>query len=167
MAGTSYFPSELRRPVQVAPQLSLFPYNRDEYMARARVSLDDMARWREMGWISFDAAILETLEDNEFAEMVFVRDVAQSGLSDAFITELLSQLPKPYSYPPVTTVYHFNWGWVQVSFPDMDEMMTDRLDAWIEDKLGSGDLERLEDVQARVMIAVARLRASRKNKQTE
>ena len=126
-----------------------------------------MARWREMGWISFDAAALEILEDNEFAEMVFVRDVAQSGLSDAFITELLSQLPKPYSYSPMTTAYHFNWGWVQVSFPDMDEMMTDRLDSWIKDKLGSGDLERLEDVQARVMIAVAQLRASRKNKQTE
>ena len=159
-------PDDLRNPVQVPHQLSLFPSSRDEVLVKVKVSLDDMARWRERGWISYDVAALDTLEDHEIAEMMFVRDVARSGLSDAYVTALLSELAKPYAYPPFTTAYSFSYGWVQVSFPDMDEMMINYFDSWIEERSGRHELERLEDVQSRVMTAIGLLRADRKKQET-
>ncbi len=154
--------NELRRPTQVPNQLKLFPDLRDDVLAKARVSIDDMARWQQLGWISYDVTALETLEDYQAAEMVFVRDLARSGLTDALITEMLGELPKPYAYSPSTTAYNFSYGWVEVVFPDMDEMMDRHLESWVQDKSLAGDEERLAEASVHLMLALAELRARKK-----
>lgn len=155
--------NELRRPTQVASQLSLFPRRLDETLAMLRVSLDDAAHWQQVEWLSYDAAALDTLEDNQIAELVFIRDVARSGLPHSFITELLGELERPYAYPPETTAYSFSSGWVEVVFPDMDEMMEHHLEGWVQDKLAQGDEERLAQASAHLMFALAELRVRKKS----
>lgn len=150
--------NELRRPTQVGNQLSLFPDGRDEMLAKARVSLDDMAHWQQAQWISYDVAALETLEYDQIAEMVFIRDLARSGLPDTLITEMLAELERPYAYPPATTAYNFAHGWVEVVFPDMDEMMEQHLEDWVQEKLIDGDEERLEAASGHILFALAELR---------
>lgn len=153
---------ELRRPTQVGSQLSLFPRGRAETLAVLRVSLDDAAHWQQAGWLSYDAAALGTLEDNQIAELVFIRGIARSGLPHSFITELLGELERPYAYPPETTAYSFSSGWVEVVFPDMNEMVDQHLENWVQEKLVEGDEERLIAVSDKIMLAIAELRARNK-----
>ena len=154
--------NELRRPSQVPCQLRLFPDLRDDVLAKARVSIDEVARWQLLGWVSYDVTALETLEDYQTAEIVFIRDIARSGMTDALITEMLGELPKPYAYPPSTTAYNFSCGWVEVVFPDMDEMMDQHLEGWVQTKLLAGDEARLAEASAHLMLALAELRAKKK-----
>ena len=151
---------ELRRPTQIASQLSLFPRRRDKTLAILRVSLDDAAHWQQVGWLSYDAAALETLEDNQIAELVFIRDIARSGLPYPFVTELLGELERPYAYSPETTAYSFSAGWVEVVFPDMDEMVDQHLDSWVQEKVAEGDEETLSALADSIMVALAQLRNS-------
>ena len=153
---------ELRRPTQVGNQLSLFPRGRAETLAVLKVSLDDAAHWQQAGWLSYDAAALETLEDNQIAELVFIRDIARSGLPHSFITELLGELERPYAYPPETTAYSFSSGWVEVAFPDMNEMVDQHLENWVQEKLAEGNEERLSAVSESIMFALAELRVRNK-----
>lgn len=155
---------EARRPTQVASQLSLFPRGRAETLALLRVSLDDAAHWQQAGWLSYDAATLETLEDNETAELVFIRDIARSGLPHSLITELLGELERPYAYPPETTAYSFSSGWVEVVFPDMDEMVDQHLENWVQEKLAEGDEEKLSAASDSIMFALAELRVRNKSR---
>ena len=154
--------NEPRRPTQVSTQLSLFPRGRDETLAKVRVSLDDMTRWQQIGWLSYETAALETLEDDQIAEMVFIRDIARSGLPDSLITEMLGDLERPYAYPPTTTAYSFAHGWVEVAFPDMDEMMDQHLEDWVQEKVLQGDEERLAEASAHIIFALAELRLRKK-----
>jgi hypothetical protein len=57
----------------------------------SRVSLDDMAWWHQNGWISYDVARVDDLNETQLAEIFFVRDIARSGLSDAVTTWMLSE----------------------------------------------------------------------------
>ena len=157
--------NELRRPTQVGSQLSLFPRGRDETLARVRVSLDDMTRWQQVGWLSYDAAALQTLEDDQIAEMVFIRDIARSGLPDTLITEMLGELERPYAYPPGTTAYSFAHGWVEIVLPDVDEMIDQHLENWVQAKMVEGDEERLSAVSESIMFALAELRVRKKSEQ--
>ena len=157
--------NDLRRPMQVGSQLSLFPRGRDETLARARVSLDDVARWQEIGWLSFDAAMLETLEDDQTAELVFIRDVARSGLPNTLVTEMLGELERPYAYPSATTAYSFAHGWVEIAFPDMDEIIEQHLEEWAQERQINGEEEKLEAASDCLVFALASLRAGKKSKQ--
>jgi len=154
--------NQVSRPAQVSTQLNLFPNGRDEMFARARVSIDDMARWQELGWISYDASVRETLEHHEVMEMVFIRDLARSGLPAAFVSELLADLPKPYAYDPATTAYSFSVGWVEAVIPDLDDLVENHLEEWAQEKQVRNDEERLQDASTILMLALAELRARRK-----
>ncbi len=158
------FSNELRRPSQVASQLSLFPRRLDETLAMLRVSLDDAAHWQQAGWLSYEAATLETIEDDQIAELVFIRDIARSGLPHSLVTELLRELERPYAYPPETTAYSFSSGWVEVIFPDMDEMVDQHLESWVQEKLAEGDEERLSAASDSIMLALAELRVRNKSR---
>lgn len=133
-------------------------------LAKARVSLEDMAQWQELGWISYDISTRQTLEGHEIAEMLFVRNLARSGLSNAFVSELLGELDKPYAYPPMTTVYSFALGWVEAIIPDMDSLVRNHLEGWAQEKSILGDEERLEEAYSLILIALAELRARKKGK---
>jgi hypothetical protein len=154
--------NELRRPSQVSSQLSMFPRRRDETLSLLRVSLDDAAHWQQLGWLSYDAAALAMLEDNQIAELVFIRDIARSGLPYSLVTDLLGELERPYAYPPETTAYSFSSGWVEVLFPDMDQMVDQHLENWVQEKLAQGDEERLSAASDSIMLALAELRVRNK-----
>lgn len=144
-------------------QLDLFPRDRDEVLAAAGVSLDDLARWRERGWISFDAKALGALDAPLIAEVAFIRNLARSGLPDALIGRLLQELEPPYRYDPTRTAYSFAYGWVQpppvADDDEVEDFLKERLPAWLFDKAVIGELKVLTDLQETVETAVARCRS--------
>ena len=108
-------PPDFERPHRVeavhGDQLSLFPELTAKTLANARVSYDEAERWRDLGWVSSDVAAFEQLLDNQVAELIFVRNIARSGLTDAQINALFAELPRPYEYRSDHTAYCFAIGW--------------------------------------------------------
>lgn len=155
--------NRVHRPSPVSAQFSLFPEERDDALAQARVSVEDMAQWQALGWISYDVSTRQTLEYHELAEMLFIRNLARSGLSNAFISELLGELTTPYSYPPMTTAYSFALGWVEAVIPDMDSLVKNHLESWAQEKSILGQEEELERASLTLVIALAELRARKKS----
>ena len=146
-----------RRPVQET-QLSLFPYPLDQWMAYCEVSRDDVRRWQEQGWISFDVDTLSELHLPNAWELTFVKNLARSGLSDQQINHLLAGLPSPYSYDPLTTAYHLAHGWVQAPRPldeaDVLKFVEEHLDEWITAQSELGNLDRLHDLLSKTWDAI-------------
>ena len=147
-------------------QLDLYQRNREEVLAIARVSLDDLERWRAKGWISFDAAEFETLDEPLLHEIVFVRNLARSGLPDAQIDGLLRELVSPYRYDPTRTAYSFAFGWVQIpALPDSSEVdvfFREHMSTWVFDKAVGGEFALLEELRDTIMFKIAEVRAARR-----
>lgn len=62
------FPADVggwERPLQIA-QLDLFTKPRDEMLALARVSIEEVERWRARGWISFDLRGVAALDSGDW-----------------------------------------------------------------------------------------------------
>lgn len=152
MTKNGYFPDNWLRPVR-STQRSLFPTPVEKFLALVEVSADEIKRWRQLGWISFDVGTIGQFDDPEIHELCFVRNIARSGLSDAQINRMLGELKKPYAYDPKRTAYSFAWGWVQVA-PDKDEpgafeVIEENLDDWMEAQAKEGNLDRLRDLHLR------------------
>lgn len=147
--GKDALPEGAIRPKQIL-QLTLFSENRNAFLATAKVSLDDLLRWHENGWLSFDARTMESLDQPLICEVLFLRDITRSGLSDAQIEDLLKGLSKPYRYDPNRLAYSFCHGWIEVFSPpniDMDEIMEERFEEWLEEKLLDDDAETVFQIQ--------------------
>ena len=146
-------PEPWHRPTQIL-QRTLFPYPAEEALARASVSRDDIERWRELDWISFAVDALTTLDDPELSELLFIRNIARSGLSDEQIDTFLEELPKPYRYDPQRTAYNFAWGWVEApAIPGtchVDAFIEEHLSHWIAEKAEEGDSDRLHHLLSEV-----------------
>lgn len=133
----NYSDWDWQEPTQTS-QLDLFPIKRLKALSLLKVGEADLQRWVDQGWLSSTYADQEELSAPAFHEVVFVRDIAQSGLFVDDIERLLEFLPKPFRYDPVRIAYSFKHGWVQLP-PPPDE---DALDAffyahlmnWIERK---------------------------------
>ncbi len=151
-------------------QLDLFEKTRDELLAIARISLDELERWRAKGWISFDASNLNTMAERLFNEVIFIRNLARSGLSDVQIATLLADLEPPYRYHPTRTAYSFAYGWVQPP-PILDEdevnaFVRAHLPKWIDDKARLGEIDILKELQSKLFSAIAKALAE-SNKESE
>jgi hypothetical protein len=146
-------------------ELDLYSIERDRYLAAVGVSLDDLDRWRAKGWVSFDARSVERLTKPMIDEVVFIRNLAQSFLSDAQVDALLKKLQKPYQYDPTRTAYSFAYGWVQPPpVPDgieIDEFVEAHLQSWIDEKVRAAEVEVLRRLETRFSIAVLRAKARR------
>lgn len=86
---------------------TLFPMSLESFEVMAQVSADEMRRWHDAGWLSFDPYKLHQVDWAEDTEVRFIRALARSGLSDERISELLAPLAKPYCYGPERTFYSF------------------------------------------------------------
>lgn len=152
-----------QRPVQLS-QLELFQRDRDEVLAFLRVSRDDLDRWRAKGWLSADATESTVVQDPQLSEIVFVRNVARSGLSDSQVDALLRDLDAPYRYDPLRTAYSFAYGWVQIpAMPDereMDTFFDEHFSTWIHRKISEGDTSFLEQRRFEIALAIADARTS-------
>lgn len=152
------------RPVQIL-QTDLFERARDEALSDGRVSEDEVEAWRSLGWISFDIRDCTGLDDGQLAEIMFVRDLARSGLSRIQIDEFLSELAKPYRYDPQRVAYSFASGWVQLpripSIGDRDDYIRDNVADWIMSRELLGDLDTLESLAFMIVGSTARIRRDR------
>ena len=55
------------------------------------------------------------------------------------ITEMLAELPKPYTYDTGRTAYSFAWGWVQAAAIPNDDIITENLTRWIDAQFHAGN----------------------------
>lgn len=148
-------PEWFRRPDPVSRREGcLFHSRLEEAIARLRISRDEVARWRAKGWLSFDDASTETLDDfgdPRVWELIIIRDLVRSGFADAQVANLLSQLPRPCSIDPDRLAFSFRHGWVEVvppEKPDYHEIIESHLDSWIEEC----DEDRLREVRDHIGI---------------
>jgi hypothetical protein len=139
-------------PVESA-QCSLFPDELPVVLAALRVSEDALARWHKQGWVSFGPDRQTSLELQDVNEIRFVRDVVRSGLSDAYISELLEQLPRPLNFSPDEVAYSFSLGWVwagAVPEPNPDETVNEHVDDWLEELAANDNQIRLAELRDRI-----------------
>jgi hypothetical protein len=144
-------------------EFDLFSKPRDELLAIAGVSLDELDRWRAKGWVSFDARSLDELAEPLFQEVIFIRNLARSGLSDEQIGQLLAKLKPPYRCDPTRTAYSFAYGWVQppplLEGREVDEFVRLHFHRWVDDRVSAGDVDTLRKLLADLFGAVGRARA--------
>jgi hypothetical protein len=139
-------------PVENA-QCSLFADELPVVLAALRVSEDALGRWYRQGWVSFGPDRQTSLHPHDVNEIRFVRDVVRSGLSDAYIAELLEQLPRPLNFSPDEVAYSFSLGWVwagPVPEPDPDEIVDGHVDDWLEDLAANENQSRLAELRDRI-----------------
>ena len=133
-------------------QSHLFGEPVEDVLASTRVSRDDLRRWKEHGWISFDVEQLDELQLPLIWEIEFVRNMARSGLSDAQIDDFLLNLEQPYRFNPEFVAYHFSFGWVCPERHDADEVVEQHLDEWLDSLAENEDFNRLEQLQDRIAL---------------
>jgi hypothetical protein len=132
-------PPGLTRPCPLTGfEVGLFRVTLPETLAKQGVSLDELRRWHDNGWLSFNDKLtgeLDEFGDPRIFEIQIVRDIVRSGLSDAQVEVLLSKLPKPFAFNPDALAFSFRHGWVQVAppieIPDPDEVIEEHIDDWI------------------------------------
>jgi len=130
---------------------SLFQDSVDECLTMLHLHRQELRDWLQIGWLSFDIDKVKKIDDPEWTELCFVRDVAKSGLSDAAISKLFKSLEKPYAYPPLHTAYNFALGWVQVTDPPhYKQVIEQHIDQWIEDLADEGKEDRLRELRDRI-----------------
>ena len=135
-------------------QPSLFPPTLDELIAEILVSADEMKSWHSKGWLSFDPAAKSQYEEWDRIELLFIKGIAHSGLSDAMNNRLLSAgLEKPYCYDPTTTFFSFcQKRWISLpSAPDPDDMTK----TYIDELASTEDWPALRELQERINQAPA------------
>jgi len=147
-------PPWFKRPEsQSGLQASLFPEDVHDVLARLKISSDDLARWHQYGWVSFGTNTADHLEPAQIDELVFVRDVVRSGLSDALLKMLFEQLPKPLAADPDRIAFSFTYGWVLptlTSEPDLDGYVEDNVDTWLEQLAEEGQIARLTELRDKI-----------------
>ena len=151
-------PLGMERPQPITShQGCLFRISLADALVRLCVSPDDLRRWHERGWLSFDGSMNEELDefdDPRVFEIQVVRDIVRSGLTDAQIESLLSQLPKPFAFNPDRLAFSFRHGWVHVAppleIPEPSEVIEEHLDEW----MAQCDEETLENLRERVTDAL-------------
>jgi hypothetical protein len=88
-------------------QPTLFRMSPAEFTAHTNVSLDEMKRWNERGWLSFDPHRIDEFDERERMEVLFIKALAHFGLSSPKIENLLFGLKKPFCYDPEETFFCF------------------------------------------------------------
>ena len=120
-------------------QECLFKMSLESVLAEAKISSDELNHWHFQRWISFAFVPMELNDhdDLKILELLFVRDVVRSGLTDAQITQLFDHCPKPHSFDPNLTAFSFRYGLVQaipsVKPDESDTVIETHLDEWIEE----------------------------------
>ena len=137
-------------------QRSLFRVPLSRAISQLAVSEDDLRRWRAMGWLSFDChpdELVDEFDDSKVAEIEVIRDISRSGISDAWITRALKQLPRPLSHQASSMLYHFRHGWLALELPapaDPAEVLA----AYLAELTEQEDIEALQEIQQTIAQAL-------------
>ncbi|MBZ2178821.1 MAG: hypothetical protein K7J47_14045 [Acidobacteria bacterium] len=150
-----YLPPRRFDPDPHQRRLFTLSLGQDELTATFVVSLDEMTAWHSKQWLSFDPSLMTEFHEEHKLEVDFIKGVARSGLSDAYITRLLSAgLEKPYCYDPRHTAFSFaRYRWVGVPLPHWDPSVV--VDEYVDDLARSESWEELKDLQQRISLALA------------
>lgn len=89
-------------------QATLFPVPPEKLEVDLQVSVDELHRWHQQGWLSFTPGERSHVDWAEETEIRFVRALARSGLSDEWVSSLLQRLTPPYCYGTDKTFYSFD-----------------------------------------------------------
>lgn len=140
---------------------TLFVDEPADAMAALAVTTDDLRKWRDRGWLSFDIDNVERIDQPEYLEVRFIRSLVVSGLSHSQVEDLLRTLPRPFSFDPFRIAYHFEFGWVMASEPDEPPTPEEAIDTWLDELASEGAVDELEalssEVEAKLDIARAAL----------
>jgi len=109
----SFQESGWERPTPVI-QHSLFPERTEQSLAAARIDANEANDWFASGWLSSMPAFMDGVDEPAWVELLFVRDLAGSGIPPQVISELLRTLPRPLVYDADRVAYSFRYGWVQL-----------------------------------------------------
>ena len=133
-------------------QGTLFIATQEEFIAEVFVSADEMGSWHRKGWLSFDPLTLVRYDESERVEVLFLKGLAHSGLSDAMINRMLSSLDKPYCYGPSTTFFSFcEDRWISLP-PERDQ--ADVTSAYLNDLIEAQDWDTLRGLQGKISQAL-------------
>lgn len=159
-------PRGLNRPIGgKCRQLLFFDAAIGSVAATLRVSLDDMKRWHELRWLSFNPATEALIDHEQIEEIRFLRNVVRSGLPDAYLSALLKSLPKPVFQGYNYLAYSFKYGWVvaePVYLVDVDEA---GLEAAVEELFENEDMDALVELRQMVDSAIAKLNVATNNEE--
>lgn len=122
--------------------------------AAVLVSYDEMAAWYRKHWLSFDPGTITEFHESQQMEVAFIKGLAHSGLSDAYIDRLLAAgLEKPYCYDPRDTFFSFaDYGWKGLP-PEPDPATT--VCDYIEERVEMKDWDELKELQKKICNALA------------
>ena len=117
-------------------QLTFFKQSPDEFLVERGVSIDEMNRWHENGWLSFDPATIQEYDEKESIEVLFIKAVVRFGISDAMVNRLFSRLDKPYCYDPKITFFSFEQdSWITLPpKSDPKDTVSEGIEALIENE---------------------------------
>jgi hypothetical protein len=141
-------------PHHSSDQLSLFSSSRDEFAAEVLVSCDEMSAWHQKNWLSFDPLTMTEFNEPERMEVLFLKALAHSGLSDSYIERLLSAgLRKPYRYDPGETFFSFaDFHWITIPpEPDPAAIAVE----YIEDLADQKEWDELREFQKKIAAVLA------------
>ena len=133
-------------------QATLFPSTPEQFIAEAFVSADEMGSWHRKGWLSFDPLAVAQYDEKERVEVLFIKGLARSGLSDAMIDRMLSSLEKPYCYGPSTTFFSFVENrWISLP-PERDQ--ADVTSEYLDELIETQDWDSLRELQGKISQAL-------------
>src|SRR5579872_6277777 len=126
-------------------QQSLFSSTPEEFTAEMQVSTDEMNSWFHKNWLSFDPSAIAEYSGRERVEVIFVRGLARSGLSDAMINRIFSAgLQRPYCYDSDKTFFSFVQDrWISLP-PERDH--ADVTAEYVDGLAGAEDWDALRDL---------------------
>jgi len=124
---------------------------REEFIADMSVSADQMGSWHRKEWLSFNPLTLADYEEKERFEVIFIRGLTRSGLSDAMINGMLSSLEKPYCYDPSKPFFPFvenRW----ISLPEQDP--ADVTNKYVDELVETQDWDALRELRKKISQAL-------------
>lgn len=134
-------------------QKTLFPTKSiAAFETETAVSTDEMKRWHDNEWLSFDPFALNEFDESHWIEVKFLKGLVRSGLSDEWINKLLSKLEKPYCYNPKNTFYSFaDKSWKTIPrIPEPEEVIEESLDSYLQGLADVQEQERLLEIRETV-----------------
>lgn len=148
-------------------QSRLFARPIEDVLRTLQVSRDDVHRWRQAGWVSFDIESQLEIDEPLILEIEFAAMIARSGLSIAQINRLLKGLPRPFRFQPHKVAYHLTYGWVVPVQEAPFEVVERSIDDWLRDLFESNDDTRLLELSEKIAGYRAMLEENRDDEAEE
>jgi hypothetical protein len=148
-----------RIPRADVDQRQLFHYSPRDVCADLGLTWLAAVGLHEAEWISFDPSKLGELDEGQDVELRFVGALAAAGCDNSMLGVLLRTLKRPYHYSH--SVIYFDWsdGGQWCERPSAKDLVDEASVLWIEELCDDGDRELLEEIQARVSVALDELDA--------